>query len=345
MDPLVDLLAGPRARGAFVLRCELTAPWSLRVHDGAPLTVVAVVSGSAWVVPEGAAAQVIGPGDVAVLRGPAPYVVADEPATPVQALIGPDQRCTTVEGVRVPLGWRGTRVWGNSDDGSGGGGTRMLTGTYARHGALGRRLLQALAPLTVVRGGGATGAVPAVSALLAREVAHAAAGQEAVLDRLLDLLLVAALRTWFDSGDGAAPGWYTAAADPVVGPALHLLQDRPQQAWTVEALAREVASSRATLARRFTRLVGEPPMAYLTTWRLDLAADLLLEPGATLGAVARRVGYGSPYALSAAFSRRFGVSPSEHRAAGAATPPVRARPRSDARGHRPRRRSAGRRST
>jgi AraC-like DNA-binding protein len=74
--------------------------------------------------------------------------------------------------------------------------------------------------------------------------------------------------------------------------------------------------SRAALARRFTELVGEPPMAYLTGWRLALAADLLLEPGATVGAVARRVGYGSPFALSTAFTRVRGISPREHRARG-----------------------------
>jgi AraC-like DNA-binding protein len=73
--------------------------------------------------------------------------------------------------------------------------------------------------------------------------------------------------------------------------------------------------SRATLARRFAELVGEPPMAFLTTWRLALAADLLREPGATIGAVAQQVGYASPFALSAAFKRVRGVSPKEHRAA------------------------------
>ena len=78
-------------------------------------------------------------------------------------------------------------------------------------------------------------------------------------------------------------------------------------------LAAKAGVSRATLARRFTELVGEPPMAYLTTWRLTLAADLLREPDATVGAVARRVGYGSPFALSAAFKRVRGVSPRDHR--------------------------------
>lgn len=96
-----------------------------------------------------------------------------------------------------------------------------------------------------------------------------------------------------------------------------MLQNNPARPWTVATLAGQIGVSRATLARRFAELVGEPPMAFLTTWRLALAADLLLEPGATLTAVARQVGYGSAFALSAAFKRVRGVSPREHRATAA----------------------------
>jgi AraC-like DNA-binding protein len=81
----------------------------------------------------------------------------------------------------------------------------------------------------------------------------------------------------------------------------------------VAELAAKTGVSRAALARRFTALVGEPPMTFLTGWRLALAADLLREPDATVGAVARQVGYGSPYALSTAFKRARGVSPQQHR--------------------------------
>jgi AraC-like DNA-binding protein len=105
-------------------------------------------------------------------------------------------------------------------------------------------------------------------------------------------------------------------ADPVVGPAIALLQHNPAHPWTVGSLAAEVATSRANLARRFTELVEQPPMTFLTEWRLAVAADLLLRPGATLDETAREVGYGSGFALSAAFKRVRGVSPSEHRSQG-----------------------------
>src|SRR5215813_13824351 len=101
MDALAGLLDGPRARGAFLLRASMDPPWSLRIQDEAPLTLVAIVRGQAWFVPDGAAAQRFGPGDVAVTRGPDPYLVADDPATPPQVHILPGQRCVTPDGVEV----------------------------------------------------------------------------------------------------------------------------------------------------------------------------------------------------------------------------------------------------
>jgi AraC-like DNA-binding protein len=150
-------------------------------------------------------------------------------------------------------------------------------------------------------------------ALLAAEIGRDGPGQEAVLDRLLDLLLVQVLRTWFARPGSTPPRWWSGQADPVVGPALRLLQHSPEHAWTVADLARAVGVSRASFARRFTDVLGEPPMTFLTHWRLALAADLLLDPETTVAAVARRVGYGTPFALSSAFKRERGHSPRDHR--------------------------------
>ena len=100
-----------------------------------------------------------------------------------------------------------------------------------------------------------------------------------------------------------------------MGRALRLIHDDPAHPWTVAELADESGVSRAAFARRFTELVGEPPMKFLTGWRLSLAADLLLEPGATVGSVAYRVGYASPFALSSAFKRVRGMSPRQYKLA------------------------------
>ena len=310
MDALAGLLDGPRARGAFLLRSSMDPPWSLRIQDEAPLTLVAVVRGRAWTVPDGGRAVRLDHGDVAVIRGPDHYTVADDPATPPQAVIHPGQRCTSPDGQELmQMTELGVRTWGNSPEGA----TVLLTGTYQLDGEVSQRLLRALPTVLVLREG--EWDCPLIP-LLAEEIVKDEPGQEAVLDRLLDLLLIAVLRAWFARPGSGAPGWYRAYGDPVVGRALRLLHHNPAHPWTVAELAAAASVSRASLARRFTELVGEPPMAFLTSWRLALAADLLREPGATIGAVASQVGYGSPFALSTAFKRVRGVSPRQHRADG-----------------------------
>ncbi len=307
MDALAGLLHGPRARGAFLLRSVLEPPWSLRIRDEAPLTLVAMVRGDAWLLADSAEQARLHPGDVAIVRGPAPYTVADDPATEPQVFIHPGQRCTTRDGEDLHQAMDlGVRTWGNDPHGS----TMMLTGTYQLEGEVSRRLLDVLPELVVVR---AQAWDSPLVALLGDEVTRDEPGQEAVLDRLLDLVLIAALRTWFGRPESAAPPWYRAQSDPVVGPALRMLHNHPARAWTVRRLAADVGVSRAALARRFAELVGEPPMRFLTGWRLALAADLLCEPGATVTGVAAQVGYASPYALSAAFKRVRGISPAQYR--------------------------------
>jgi AraC-like DNA-binding protein len=307
MDALTGLLDGPRARGAFLLRSIMDTPWSVRVQDRAPLSLVAIMRGEAWVVPDDADPVRLVPGDVAITRGPDPFTFADDPATRPQVVIHPGQRCTTPDGKDLAQAMDlGVRTWGNDPDGS----TTMLIGTYQMRGEVSRRLLEALPSLVVLPDGAWNRSlVP----LLGDEIVKDDPGQEVVLDRLLDLLLISVLRTWFARPDSGAPAWYRADSDPVVGRALRMLHNNPAASWTVASLAAATGVSRAALARRFTDLVGEPPMSYLTGWRLTLAADLLREPDATVGAVARQVGYGSPFALSAAFKRVRGISPQEHR--------------------------------
>jgi AraC-like DNA-binding protein len=150
-------------------------------------------------------------------------------------------------------------------------------------------------------------------ALLADEIIKDAPGQSVLLDRLLDLLCLAAVRACFTRPGAEPPAWYRASADAIIGPALELIHNNPSQPWTVASLAAHVGASRAAFARRFTDLIGEPPLTYLTNWRLDLAADHLLESDATVNRVAHAVGYGSPFAFSHAFKRRTGTSPTEYR--------------------------------
>lgn len=307
MDVIAGLLDGPRARRAFLLRCTLDPPWALRVEDEAPLSVVAMLRGRACFAVDGGRPQWLAAGDVALLRGPDHYLFADDPATRPQAIIHPGQRCTTPDGQDVPeMRAFGVRRWGNAADGA----TEILTGTYNLESEVSRRLLDALPPQLVLHGD--EWQTP-ILGLLADEMPRDDVGQDAVLDRLLDLLLIHAVRAWFARSASQAPGWFRAQNDPVVGQAVRLLHDNPAQAWTLASLASQTRVSRATLARRFTEVVGQPPMEYLTEWRLTLAADLILDPAETLASVATKVGYGSGYALSAAFKRVRGIRPGHHR--------------------------------
>ena len=309
VDVFGGLLDGPRARGAFALRVLMDPPWSVRIEDEAPLSLVSVVKGRAWVIPQQDAPVRLDPGSVAIVRGPEPYSFADDPATATRVVIHPGQHCTTPDGENLAQAMDlGVRSWGNNPAGS----TSMLIGTYERHSEIGQQLLSVLPQLVVLP---ADGWDSPLLPMLSDEIVKDEPGQEAVLDRLLDLLVVAVLRGWLSRHQEEAPGWYRARRDPVVGRALRMLQNSPDQPWTVATLAAESGVSRAALARRFAEVVGEPPMAFLTAWRLALAADLLREPDTTIATVAQQVGYSSAFALSAAFKRVRGVTPRDHRAA------------------------------
>lgn len=308
MDSFGGLLDGPRAHGAFALRTLMSPPWSLRILAESPLTVLAMVRGHAWVVPDDGDPLRLGVGDVAVTRAPEHYSVADDPATPTGVVIHPGQRCCTPDGASLEEEMMlGVRTWGNDPDGS----TLLLVGAYESRGDISDRLRRALPPLLSLAHDQWDS--PLVS-LLCDEMAKDQPGQAAVLDRLIDLLLIAVLRAWFTRPEAEAPTWYRSQADPIVGGALTIMHREPAHPWTVAKLATELGVSRAALARRFQDVVGESPMKFLTEWRLALAADLLSKPDATVGTVAEKVGYSSPFALSTAFKRVRGLSPQEHRA-------------------------------
>ena len=184
-------------------------------------------------------------GDVAIARGPDPYLVADAPGTPAQAIILPGSDCTTPDGAELKLmDFLGTREWGNSADGE----TVMLTGTYQLDGEVSRRLLRALPPLLVLEGD--AWETPLIG-LLAEEIVKDEPGQEAVLDRLLDLLLIAVLRTWFARPEAQAPGWYRAHGGP---------DRRPRAARPARRPGAPVDGRRARRRRRCLARRARPPL-------------------------------------------------------------------------------------
>lgn len=304
MDAMAGFLDGPRAREAFLLRAVFAPPWSISVEDEAPLSIVVILSGTA--VFTGSHGRVgLNAGDLVLATGPAPYALADASESPVDIRILPGQVCVDPHGHLIEHSMAlGVRTWGNAINGQ----TTMLIGTYEHTSEVGMRVLTQLPPSVVLRDLQS----PLID-LLATEVSQDAPGQSAVLDRLLDLLLVTALRQIFTEDSRLAPHWFAARKDPVADRAVRLMHNNPDHAWSVAKLAAECNVSRATLARRFTEHVGEPPMTFLTSWRLALAVDLLADPALTIATVASRVGYANAFAFSAAFKRAYRTPPTAYR--------------------------------
>ncbi|MBM7776541.1 AraC-like DNA-binding protein [Actinokineospora baliensis] len=184
----------------------------------------------------------------------------------------------------------------------------LFVGTYQVRGKVGQRLLDVLPPLLVVPDGAGCESVRSFVDSQTR------GGAQIAQDRLLDWLVVCTLRSWFDREAAAAPGWLLAMADDAIGPVLRAMHTKPDHPWTLAALADQAGVSRTTLATRFTKLVGDPPLTYLTDWRMTLAADLLTDSTTTVAAIARQVGYADAFGFSTAFKRFHGTSPSDYRA-------------------------------
>ena len=197
--------------------------------------------------------------DGASTASPVRVVLADDPDTQPQIEVGA-QDCEQ---------WRvGTRTYGLDAEGE----TLVVTAGYSVDGDAATRLLNSLPAAVVVPCDDEH--CPTLD-VLAAEVAKDQAGQDIVLERLLELLLVYALREWFDRPEANTPAWYRALGDDVVGPALRAIHDGPERAWTVADLAARAGVSRAAMARRFTALVGVPPLTYLHRWRVLLAQRAL----------------------------------------------------------------------
>ncbi len=301
MDVLTDRLTRARARGAVFAHSTLRGVWGLEFTDDLPLSIHAVLEGDLWVRLGDDAPVGLLQGDVLLIRSGRPYAFTHAPGA-AAAPLPPAPRGGGA--VRFEQGPPGPAP------------TVLLCGAYAFDGGVCDSLLAAIPELLPLRGAGLRDpAMREALGLLARDVLDPRPGSQAVLDRLLDLLLVYSLRLWFTAPDASPPPWYTAFDDPEVGAALTLLHEQPERAWTVAGLAGEVGLSRAAFARRFAAAVGEAPLAYLTRWRMTIAGDALLQPGTTIASVAPTVGYGSEFAFAAAFKRHHGMAPGRWRSA------------------------------
>ncbi|SDN44470.1 AraC family transcriptional regulator [Actinacidiphila guanduensis] len=293
MDVLSDQLARARARGAVFSTLRRTAPWGLEFSGRRPLTAHILFDGPGWLSPARAEPFPLAAGDLVLATAGDPYRLVSEVGAPAET-IGDARR-------------RG------SDD-SQGPAVRVLCGSYVVEGSVGRSLLTALPQFTRIPSAAQHPLHRDAIALLAAEAGGSGAGQQVLLDRLLDLNLVYALRARWQQDEGRAPGWYRALAHPGLARVIEAVHRRPADRWTLEAMAQTAAMSRAAFAAAFKTVVGRSPGAYLTDLRMGLAEDALLRTDATVSTVATSVGYTNEFAFATAFRRAHGLAPGRWRA-------------------------------
>ncbi|MGW1892891.1 AraC family transcriptional regulator [Streptomyces sp. NPDC002004] len=300
MDVVSDAVSAVRVGRPSSNRVRVGGTWCTRLapYDGAGFHVV--LKGRCRLLTDDGAPLSLGAGDAVLLPHGTEHVLADAgtDATAAERAV-PFERW--LDG-SIPPPPR-----------AGAGEVELLCGKYRLDRSRAHPLLAELPE--VVHLPNRIGTHPELRAaidLLGGELGEQRPGACIAVPSLLDLLLVYMIRSWM--AEGTAGVWPSVLGDPVAAAALRALHSDPAAPWTNERLAGEAGVSRPTLARRFTALVGRPPMAYLTWWRLTFAAALLRDTPDPLATIARRVGYGTPYALSHAFNREFGTTPGRYRA-------------------------------
>src|SRR5262245_9152164 len=303
-DALIDnLLRSIRFRCSAYYRPELRAPWGFSIDDRGPNFHI-VSEGKCWIEVKGVAKPVqLSAGDFVVIPRSDLHVIRDSPTTQVVDFFD-------------FLKGRCPDKLGAFNAGGAGSVARLVCGEMQSENGVTDSLLAVLPPLIHVNGRGgdvAPGLRVTVSQVF-EELGSGRCGAAAVVTRLADILFIQAIRAYLDKNiDIAESGWLAALRDQQICRALVLLQDKPHQPWTVAELADRVALSRSAFAARFTQLVGEPPLRYLTRLRLNAATARLRSGTDKLSVIADAAGYDSLPAFAKAFKRHLGVTPGEYR--------------------------------
>ena len=302
MDPLADVLDLSRVRGALMANVRAHVPWGLELPQSGGASFHAVTAGMAWLRVTGHEPIQLMPGDLLLLPSGVSHRLSSEPKGRCQ----PFDRAMKEELMTAE---------GDLDLAGHGAVTTFVCAGYDYDLDVAQPLMSLLPQVLHVPADAVNGRdIAALVELLAGEIGAREAGSRVAAARLIDLLLIAAIRRWLDEQPTeAAPSWLTALRDPLIGRVLALLHEQPGEQWTLVSLADEVHVSRATLARRFTDAVGEPPLSYLGRWRMHLAAERLKHGSETVEEIAHQVGYASEYAFSRAFARHRGQPPGRYR--------------------------------
>jgi len=296
-DPLSEIITLLQPRTVFAKRISGAGRWGVRYSAFEQPSFAAVLEGSCRLAVDGHRAVTLKAGDFVLLPATPAFTMSGfEPVRPDR--VDPKLLSTPSEEVR-----HGSR--------SGPPDVRLLGG-YFVFGSPDQALLVSLLPgLLHVRG---VERLATFVRLVAEEASERRAGRELVLTRLVEILLVEALRG--ATAEDAPKGLLRGLSDPPLAKALRQMHAQLSRSWTVPQLAKAAALSRSTFFERFTRSIGMPPMEYLLAWRMAVAKDLLRREELAIDEVAERVGYGSASAFSTAFSRYVGEPPGRYARAG-----------------------------
>lgn len=309
MDVLSSVIAAMRAGQPRSYQIEAYAPWGRGYAEVPGAGFHIVLQGSCWLLPSDGEPIHLTMGDVVLMPHGERHGMADSPDRELVAVEHVSEECQRA---------RVSTIFQLGPDGpdSSGPSCVMVCGFYQLDQARRHPLLDQLPE--VIHMPARLGHHPKLRSavdLLCGELQERQNGSEVVVPALLEVLLLLILRAWFADQPCREHevDWAAALRDPAISAALAGIHDYPERPWTVESLGAESGLSRAAFARRFTSLVGQPPLAYLTWWRMTTAAMLLRQSDVPLSTIAQKVGYGSEFAFANAFKREFGVAPGHYR--------------------------------
>lgn len=298
-DLLSEIIRSVRLEGSVFFRSRLTAPWGMELSTANEPRFHIVLAGSAWVYAHNMIEPVkLTEGSALILTGGEAHWIADHPNSPKV----PSAKATEAMRLDKPM-FQGART-----------DCHLLCGFFRFNREIRHPLLSSLPAWTIIDGADGTGLdwLRRTAALMDAELAEGQSGSNAMMDKVCELFVVQSLRH-LAKHDARSAHFVVALDDPPVNRALQQIHAAPAEPWKLEDLANIAGLSRSAFAKRFHELVGIPPKAYITMWRMQKARTLLENPYKFLDQIATEVGYSSDVALIRAFQRHFGVSPTEMR--------------------------------
>lgn len=306
MDVLSEVLDVSGVRGSAGARIAAAGSWGVEWVQDRDAVVYAVTAGMAHLTVDGDTSLVLMTGDIVLLATGAAHTLSSAPGVAIHSCDIAAADDARRRGDFLSLGEGDVQ-------------TQILGASYSHDFAGSTPVFALLPPVIHFRGHELDANLTDIVRFVGRELARPGLATGLVLDRLVDVMLVEILRTWLSASPPADASWWGVLRDPLLRQAVTRIHESPERAWTTETLAREVATSKQTLMRRFATFAGTTPGEYLTRWRMNLAAHRLRDTNDTLDAIATAVGYTSVYAFSRAFHRERSLPPGRYRTASRAS--------------------------